>query len=195
MIIGICGPSGSGKSYYANKLKLKLQSSSRKHSVLVINMDNFYKGINQYNQSQLNSLNNKTINYDDPNIIDIDGLLKFIYNLKTYHTAVMPIYDFSLFDRLDEDKWSIINGHYDIIIIEGIFAFYYAKLRQLYGLKIYMNTPETICFERRVNRNLKSRKGPQGNNLDFEMDYYKKYAYPSYKKYIEPLKKYADIIL
>ena len=74
----------------------------------------------------------------------------------------MPIYDFfSSFDRLDEDKWTIINGHYDIIIIEGIFAFYYEKLRQLYGLKIYMNTPETICFERRVNRNLKSRKGPQ----------------------------------
>ena len=58
-----------------------------------------------------------------------------------------------------------------------------------------MNTSESLCLERRINRNLKSRKGPQGNNIDFEMDYYNKYAYPSYKKYIEPLKKYADVLL
>ena len=195
MIIGICGQSGSGKSYYANKLKLKLQSSSNGYSVIVINMDNFYKGISQYNDSQLADLKKGTLNYDDPNIIDIDGLINFIYNLHTHKKAIMPIYDFGLFDRLDEDKWITITGTYDVIIIEGIFAFYYEKLRRLYGMKIYMNTPDTLCLERRINRNLKSRKGPQGNNVDFEMDYYKTYAYPSYKKYIEPLKKYADVVL
>lgn len=195
MIIGICGPSGSGKSYYSNKLKKKLESTSQKYSVIVINMDNFYKGISQYNDTQLTALKNGTLSYDEPDIIDIDTLLRFINNLKTYKKAIMPVYDFSLFDRLDEDKWISITGSYDVIIIEGIFAFYYEKLRNLYGLKIYMNTPESICFERRVNRNLKSRKGPQGNNLEFETNYYNNFAYPSYKKYIEPLKKYADILL
>ena len=196
MIIGICGPSGSGKTYYSKKLKLKLQLGAHKASVIIIHMDNFYKGISQYNDIQLENLKNGTLSYDDPDIIDIERLLTFIKKLKSHKIAKMPVYDFNLFDRLDEDKWITITKSYDIIIIEGIFAFYYEKLRNMLDLKIYMGTPESLCFERRINRNVNSRVGPSGHSsVEFETEYYKTHVYPSYKKYIEPLKQYADVIL
>ena len=100
-----------------------------------------------------------------------------------------------LFDRLKEDKWITINKKYDVIIVEGIFTFYFEKLRNMFDYKIYMGTPEPVCFERRINRNIESRVGPSGqSSKEFETEYYNTYVYPSYKKYIEPLKIYADII-
>jgi uridine kinase len=196
MIIGICGPSGSGKSYYSKKFKQKLES--RYTSVIVIHMDNFFKGISQYDKFQKEAHEKGELSYDEPDIIDIDYLLEFLKSLKSLkkgESVKMPIYDFSLFDRLNKDKWIKIEESYDIIIIEGLFAFYFESLRNMFDYKIYMGTPEPICFERRINRNIKSRLGPSGiPNKEFEIKYYKKYVYPSYKKYIEPLKLYADII-
>ena len=107
----------------------------------------------------------------------------------------MPVYDFSLFDRLDEDKWITIDKSYNIIILEGLFAFHYKKLRDLFDLKIYMNTPEVLCFERRITRNVNSRVGPRGyTSEEYEKDYYNTFVYPSYKKYIEPLKIRRDFM-
>ena len=159
-------------------------------------MDNFYKGISQYNEKQLEDLKKGQLSYDEPDIIDIEYLLEFINKLKNKESSKMPVYDFSLFDRLDEDKWITIDKSYNIIILEGLFAFHYKKLRDLFDLKIYMNTPEVLCFERRITRNVNSRVGPRGyTSEEYEKDYYNTFVYPSYKKYIEPLKKYADVIL
>ena len=193
MIIGICGPSGSGKTYYSKKFKTKLESKYT--SVKIIHMDNFYKGITQYNKKQLEDHNKGELSYDEPDIIDIEYLLDFLKSLKNGESALMPVYDFSLFDRLNRDKWVKIEDSYDIIIVEGLFAFYFENLRDMFDYKIYMGTPESLCFERRINRNVESRVGPSGKtSKDFEIKYYKTFAYPSYKKYIEPLKQYADII-
>lgn len=196
MIIGICGPSGSGKTYYSKKFKKKLELTHS--SVIIIHMDNFYKGISQYNKKQKDDLKKGELSYDEPDIIDIDYLINFLKSLKSLkkgESIKMPVYDFSLFDRLDEEKLVSINNTYDIIIVEGLFTFYFDELRDMFDYKIYMGTPEPICFERRINRNIKSRIGPSGKtSRDFETYYYNKYVYSSYKKYIEPLAKYADII-
>ena len=193
MIIGICGPSGSGKTYYSKKHKQKLESNQK--SVIIIHMDNFYKGISQYNKEQRNALERGELSYDEPDIIDVEYLIFFLKSLKNGESVKMPIYDFSLFDRLEENKWTLISESYDVIIVEGLFAFYFDELRDMFDYKIYMNTPEQICFERRINRNIKSRIGPSGKtSRDFETEYYNKYVYPSYKKYIKPLIKYADVI-
>ena len=161
-------------------------------------MDNFFKGISQYDKFQKEALKKGELSYDEPDIIVIDYLLEFLKslkNLKKGSSVKMPIYDFSLFDRLKEDKWVTINKKYEVIIVEGIFTFYFEKLRNMLDYKIYMGTPEPMCFERRITRNVESRLGPSGKSRkDFEIEYYKKYVYPSYKKYIEPLKKFADII-
>ena len=196
MIIGICGPSGSGKSHYSKLLKTKIESTSK--SVKIIHMDNFFKGISQYDIFQKEALEKGELSYDEPNIIDIEYLIEFLKRLKSLKrgdSIKMPVYDFSLFDRLKEDKWVTINKKYDVIIVEGIFTFYFERLRNMFDYKIYMGTPEPVCFERRINRNIKSRLGPSGkSSKDFEIEYYKKYVYPSYRKYIEPLKIFADII-
>jgi len=196
MIIGICGPSGSGKSHYSKIFKTKIESEYT--SVKIIHMDNFYKGISQYDDFQKEALERGDLSYDEPDIIDIEYLLYFLKslkNLKSGESVKMPVYDFSLFDRLKEDKWITINKKYEVIIVEGIFTFYFEKLRNMFDYKIYMGTPEPVCFERRINRNIESRVGPSGqSSKEFETEYYNKYVYPSYKKYIEPLKIYADIV-
>lgn len=194
MIIGICGPSGSGKTYYSKKYKQQLESSDT--SVIVIHIDNFYKGIKQYNKNQIDAHKKGILSYDEPDMIDIEYLIHFLKCLQNGEHALMPVYDFSLYDRLSNDKWITIKDKYDIIIVEGLFAFYYKELRDMFECKIYMGTPESICSERRLNRNTTSRIGPDGkNSKEYEIEYYNKYVYPSYKKYIEPLKQYADIIL
>ena len=196
MIIGICGPSGSGKTYYSKKLRKKLEVVHPDKNIIIVPMDNFYKGIYQYNEEQISALKKGTLNYDEPEMIDIDGLMSFLEKIINKKSALMPIYDFSLFNRLDSSKWKNVNGEYDIIIVEGLFAFYYEKLRKMFNLKIYLNTPERLCFERRLERNLENRKGPSGNtDKEFETEYYDNYVLASYKKYILPMIEYADIVL
>jgi uridine kinase len=193
MIIGICGPSGSGKTYFSKQIKQKLESPYT--SVKIIHMDNFYKGVSQYDQTQQYALKGGELSYDEPGIIDIDYLLEFLKKMKDNQPVRMPVYDFSLFDRLEEDKWVSITDSYDIIIVEGIFAFYFERLRDMFDYKVYMGTPEPLCFERRINRNIEFRIGPSGkNSIEFETEYYQKYVLPSYKIYIEPFKQYANII-
>ena len=96
MIIGICGPSGSGKSHYSNIFKTKIESEYT--SVKIIHMDNFYKGISQYDDFQKEALERGELSYDEPNIIDIKYLLYFLKSLKSLksgESVKMPVYDFS----------------------------------------------------------------------------------------------------
>jgi uridine kinase len=193
--IGITGGSGSGKTLFSSKLKLFLldtnTNTNTNNKVFILNMDTFYKGISQYNSTQLLNLKQKKLNYDDPELIDIDGLIKFLEK----KTSQLPTYDFSKYDRTDKTTTVNLN-EYDYIIIEGIFALYFDKLLNIYDITIFIDANDNIRKKRRIQRNIKSRIGPNGfTTVEFEEEYYNKFVIDSYKKYIEPTKQNADFVI
>ena len=104
------------------------------------------------------------------------------------HEISIPIYDFTTHIRIGKTS-SISNVK--IIIVEGIFALHYSQLRKLYTLKIFIDTPESIRFERRLVRDVWER----GRTIKSIKDQYNSTVLPMHNKYIEPSKKFADLVL
>ena len=100
----------------------------------------------------------------------------------------VPIYDFSNHVRLDETR---TISQCKIIIVEGIFALHYPQLRKLYTIKIFIETPENVRFNRRLNRDVKER----GRTIKSVKKQYATTVLPMHEKFIEPSKEYADIII
>lgn len=192
MIIAICGSSGSGKTYISKQLKIYLETKFPSYSILLLSMDNFYKGKSQYNKTQKKQLKNNTLNYDLPDMIDINAFRKVIYDIQCKKPFVIPKYDFVTYDRDAQNRE--YDSNYDIVIIEGIFTFYYHYLYKLFNYCIYVDTPLDMCFNRRLSRNLVLRCNKKMDE-EKEISYYNTYVLPSDKLYIKPYKNNADIII
>ena len=149
MIIGICGQSGSGKTTFANNLLSFLKFMNKKLKIIIISMDNFYKGKSKFSEEEMEKFNNNNLNLDTPKMINFKSLLRTIYNIKDGKPFTLPIYG-----RMEYD---IINTYYiydtyDIIIVEGILVFQNKKLFELFDIKFYIETRNLIALKRRLNR-------------------------------------------
>lgn len=191
MIIGICGCSGSGKTFLSYRIKNYLKQNYPTKKVFILSIDNFYKSVKQYSKIQLKNLIDGTLNYDSPDMIDFYYLIDTLTKLKNKEDTDMPIYDFTNYDRLPSKI--IINEKYDVIIVEGIFTFHFRDILKILDYKIYLDTNSTICYNRRLLRAKKSRKNPLMNELK-EIDYYYNYVIPGGDIYVKPTKSKADIV-
>lgn len=179
IIIGISGPSASGKSLLANTIVSELGSGQ----VIVFSEDAFYK-----DHSNIPFEERAKINYDHPDSFDHDLLYEHLIKLQTGDSVAIPIYNFSLHTR--EKNTRLIGGH-RIIIIEGILLFVEKKLREIMDIRIFMDTPLDICLIRRLKRDVKERD----RSLDSVLLQYEETVRPMYLQFIEPSKRYADIIV
>ena len=177
--LGICGGTGSGKTYLANKI-LEIWGQD---NVVIINQDSYYKDL-----AHMDYKNRIKQNFDHPDSIDIELLSSHLKKVMMGNKIKVPVYDFSNHIRLNKTE-SIQNCR--IIIIEGIFALYYHQLRKLYTIKIFMDTSEKLRFQRRIERDTKER----GRTLESVESQYYSSVKPMHKKFIEPSKLYADIII
>lgn len=177
MIVGVSGSSGSGKTSICEQIKLQVVNKT----ITVIPLDSFYKGISQ-------DVNPKDYNFDHPNAFDIEECIKVVQMLKMGKAIDIPIYDYVIHQRKSERK---LIEPADIIIIEGIFVFYWKELRDLMDLKIYMMTDMDHCLIRRTMRDIKER----GRTVQQVFDQYIKYVKPAYKEFIKETRQYANIIL
>lgn len=191
MIIGICGCSGSGKTFLSYRIKNYLKQNYPTKKVFILSIDNFYKSVKQYSKTQLKNLIDGTLNYDSPDMIDFYYLIDTLTKLKNKEDTDMPIYDFTNYDRLPSKI--IINEKYDVIIVEGIFAFHFRDILKMLDYKIYLDTNSTICYNRRLLRAKKSRKHPLMNELK-EIEYYYNYVIAGGDIYVKPTKSKADIV-
>ena len=143
LFIGICGASGSGKSTLAEELATMVNKS-----ILIINQDAYYK-----DHPDLSFEERCLLNYDEPSIFDHDQLLEDVQNLLEGRRVSKKRYDYSHHCRAD------VPGEYlephDVIIVEGIHAFYDARLRAMMDLKLYMHVESDICLLRRIQRDIK----------------------------------------
>lgn len=152
LFIGICGASGSGKSTLAEELATMVNKS-----ILIINQDAYYK-----DHPDLSFEERCLLNYDEPSIFDHDQLLEDVQNLLEGRRVSKKRYDYSHHCRAD------VPGEYlephDVIIVEGIHAFYDARLRAMMDLKLYMHVESDICLLRRIQRDINER-GRQIDNI------------------------------
>lgn len=179
IIIGISGPSGSGKSLMANNIVSELGSEH----VEIIHEDSYY-----LNNKELTPEQRAEVNYDHPTSFEHELLAKHLDQLHHGEEVDIPIYDHSTHSRLKETRHI---SRRRIIVLEGIMVFVNPHLRELMDIKIFMDTPLDICFIRRIKRDINERK----RTIDSVINQYVKTVRPMYVQFIEPAKSYADIIV
>ena len=179
LIIGIAGGTGSGKTFLANRIKTIYPNKL----VQTITQDAFY-----HDFSHMSFKEREKINFDHPSSIDSKLLLKKIKLLSEKQKVFVPRYDY--LKHLREDNQFAIYPA-DIIIVEGIFVLYFAVIRALLEVKLYLNTPTQLRFQRRLKRD----KIQRGRSLRSIEKQFKEFVQPMHKKYIEPTKEHADVIL
>lgn len=179
LFIGICGASGSGKSTLAQELAKMVN-----RSILIINQDAYY-----YDHPDLSFDQRCRLNYDEPSIFDHDLLLQDIRTLLSRGTVQKKRYDYSRHCR--DDREGEVLEPQDVIIVEGIHAFYDERLRELMDLKIYVHVESDICLLRRIQRDINER----GREIDGISEQYLSTVKPMFDQYIRNYEQYADLIV
>lgn len=179
MVIGIAGSSASGKSLLAHTIVNELGSDQ----VVVIAEDSYYK-----DRSDLTLEERTKINYDHPDAFDHHLLQQHLRSLQAGKTVHVPVYDHTGHVRSRETR---IVGAHTIIVLEGILLFVEKALREMMDIRIFMDTPLDICLLRRLRRDILSR----GRSIESVLQQYEETVRPMYLQFIEPSKRYADIIV
>ncbi len=178
IVIAIAGGSASGKTTLTNRLKNKFGNQM---SVLL--QDNYYK-----RNDDIPFEERKKINYDLPDAFDNELLVSHINMLRYGEDVFCPVYDFSLHNRSDQ---TIKISPSEIIFVEGILVLQNEKIRSLSNIKIFVDTDADERLRRRIERDVIQR----GRKPDDIIAQYNETVKPMHDKYVEPSKKFADIII
>ena len=179
IIIGITGETGSGKSTVA---RLIFESFGGE-SITILMQDSYYK-----DQTDLTPEERLRINYDHPSAFDTELLIEHLNKLRQWQPIDMPQYDFTQNNRRQA---TVRIEPKSIIILEGILIFDDPRLRELIDIKIYVDTDADIRIIRRLLRDIDSR----GRTLQSVVDQYLNVVRPMHIQFVEPTKRYADIII
>ena len=179
VIIGVTGGSGSGKTSVSRAIFDSLNG----HSLLMIQEDSYYK-----NQDDISFDARVKVNYDHPNAFDTDLLIEQLGDLLEWKAIDIPVYDYVQHTR---SKKTVHVEPKEVIIVEGILVLNDPRLRDLMDIKIFVDTDDDIRIIRRIQRDLEER----GRSLQSVIDQYLSTVKPMYHQFIEPTKRYADIIV
>ena len=179
LIIGIAGGSGSGKSTVATKVASALGALS----VAFIDMDAYYR-----NFTALSLDERRHLNWDHPDAFDFDLLTSHLEQLAARNTIDKPVYDFVTHLRSDD---VVPVPASDVIVIDGILLFVDERVRDLCDVKVFVDADADIRLIRRIQRDTTSR----GRPLDEIIEQYLSTVQPMHLQFVEPSKRYADIIV
>jgi len=179
LFIGICGASGSGKSTLARELATMVN-----RSILIINQDAYYM-----DHPDLSFEERCQLNYDEPTIFDHDLLLEDVKKLLSGERVEKKRYDYSNHCR-DDEPGAYLEPH-EVIIVEGIHAFYDSRLREMMDLKLFVHVDQDICLLRRIQRDINER----GRAIDNISQQYLSTVKPMFDQYIRNYEQYADVIV
>lgn len=179
VLIGLCGGSGSGKSTVTEQL----YANTGSERCTVIRQDNYYK-----DQSHLSFEDRQKTNYDHPFAFDNDLFIEHLKLLREGKSVDMPEYDFSVHNRKKE---TIRLQPKDIILIEGILLFSEPRILELLDMRVFVDTDSDVRILRRIKRDMKER----ARSLDSVIDQYMATVRPAHLQFVEPSKRYADIIV
>lgn len=178
IVIGVSGGSASGKTTVANRIKEEC-----KGSVELLSHDFYYLP-----QDELAFEERLKLNYDHPNAFDTERLIEDIKKLKQYLPIERPVYSYTEYTRRKE---TITVSPAKVIIVEGFMIYENAELRDLMDIKIFVDTDADERLIRRIIRDVNER----GRTLESVINQYIDTVKPSHELFVEPYKKYADIII
>jgi len=179
LVIGIAGGTGSGKSTVAGSIF----SSLPEKNISILEQDAYYK-----DQSSMPFEKRVKTNYDHPLAFDTDLLIEHIEALRNNIQIEKPIYDFENHTRKVETIHVIPK---EILIVEGIMVLEDPRLRELMDVKIFVDTDADVRIIRRITRDIEDR----GRTLESVITQYFATVKPAHDQFVEPSKKYADIII
>ena len=177
LLIGIAGGTGSGKTTLTEHLSKRFGSD-----ISVVHHDNYYK--RQYCSYEERCLTN----YDHPDAFDTDMMIEDLKALKRGETIRCPVYDFSIHNRTDK---TVEVKPTKVVIVEGILIFQDPELRDLMDIKIFVETDADVRILRRALRDVEER----GRSLESVITQYLTTVKPMHEQYVEPTRKFADIIV
>jgi uridine kinase len=179
LVIGIAGGSGSGKTTVTNKILDSLDRSR----VVVIQHDSYYRDLGTYGGATP-----AEINFDHPDSLETDLLIRHIQDLRAGKPIEEPIYNFTTHRRLEPTRRLDAK---EIIIIDGILIFVDQRLRDLMDIKIFVDTDADERLIRRIRRDIMER----GRSVESVMLQYMQTVKPMHLQFVEPSKHWADIII
>ena len=178
LVIGIAGGTGSGKTTLMKNLITEFSSV-----VTVLSHDNYYK-----RHDELTYEERCKLNYDEPAALETDLMARHLDILRNGEAIDCPVYDFTVHNRSDE---TIRISPEKVIIVEGILIFENKELRDLMDVKIFVDTDADVRLCRRIKRDVRDR----GRSLESVIEQYQTTVKPMHEQYVEPSKKFADIIV
>nr|WP_137597390.1 uridine kinase [Paucilactobacillus kaifaensis] len=179
IIIGVTGGSGSGKTTVSQAIYKQLAGKS----IMILQQDTYYN-----DQTQMSMEERQAVNYDHPLAFDTDLLISDLKKLLNNQSIEMPVYNYAEFTRSSE---TILTQPRDVIILEGILILDDQRLRDLMDIKVFVDTDDDIRIIRRIQRDMQER----GRSLQSVIDQYLATVKPMYHQFVEPTKRYADIIV
>ena len=179
LIIGIAGGSGSGKTSVTNRILQSLDSTG----VSVIAHDSYYHDTNPSSARDLPSMN-----FDHPGSLETSLLISHLRDLRRGQGVDVPVYDFAAYRRKPETRRVEPT---EVVIVEGILIFVSTELRNLMDIRIFIDTDSDERVLRRIQRDIKER----GRSVESIMDQYLLTVKPMHLEFVEPSKRWADIIV
>ena len=178
LVIGIAGGTGSGKTTLMDNLIAKF-----KGDVTILSHDNYYKRHDELTYEQ-----RCLLNYDEPAALETDLMARHLELLRQGQAIDCPVYDFTVHNRSDK---TIPIVPKKVIIVEGILIFENQPLRDLMDIRIFVDTDADVRLCRRIKRDVQQR----GRTLESVLTQYQDTVKPMHEMYVEPSKKYANIIV
>lgn len=179
ILIGIAGGSGSGKTLVAKRIFDELGSDK----VIIIQQDSYYKDLGHLTLEE-----RKKQNFDHPDAFDHQFLIAQLKDLLAGKSIDQSVYDYTIHSRKNETRRI---GEHVIIVLEGILILHDAELRKLMDIKVYVDTDDDVRLIRRIRRDVTER----GRSLESILDQYENSVRPMQLQFVEPTKRYADIII
>lgn len=179
LVVGIAGGSGSGKTTVVKRIMEKLPEES----VAVLPQDAYYK-----DNSQLDLEARQEINFDHPDSLEFPLLIDHINKLRAGEPIQRPIYTYITCTRSDE---TIVMESRDVILLEGILIYTNEALRELIDIKVFVDADADDRLGRIISRDIQER----GRSVNKVLERYEKTVKPMHLQFIEPSKRYADIIV
>ena len=178
LIIGIAGGSGSGKTTLVERLAEQFGED-----VSILNHASYYTP-----RPDLTAEERAALNFDHPASFDTDRLISDLEDLKAGKTVHVPVFDFAIHDRLEETRTVPPTK---VILVEGMLIFENKALRNLFDIRLYVDTDADVRLLRRILRDTRER----GRDLESVIEQYLATVKPMHRQFVEPSKRYADLIL
>ncbi len=179
LVIGIAGGTGSGKTTVASVILNKVGRSR----IAYIPHDAYYKDLRH-----LPPLRRQEINFDHPDSLESELMMQHIQDLREWKPVYLPVYDFTTHTRTEQ---TVEVKPSRVILVEGILIFTEASLRDVFDVKIFVDTDPDIRFIRRLQRDIAER----GRTMESVVTQYLTTVRPMHLEFVEPSKRYADVII